>query len=560
MIQRLHIRNYAIIEELDIHFSPNLTIITGETGAGKSILLGALSMILGERADTKVLYNQREKCVIEGFFTIDKYELKTFFDDNEIDFDPTECVIRRELAPSGKTRAFINDTPVNLNTLRQLTSALVDLHRQFDTLDIHEVSFQLRMIDALAENNTLLTDYQNDFKQFSADKKRLSELQSESERAARESDYLNFQLQELTKADLIETEQTELEQKQQRLQNAEGIKRTLGSAFRALSDDENAILSQLQNISFALNGQAKFSPAIAKVYEQLEGLRLELQEVSDQIEQIAEETEYDGEQIGEIQTRLDIIYRLLKKHGVVTVGELLQIQENVETQLATFADLSDEIIQLEQKIAKQSQILLAKAAQLAEKRRSVIAPFEGQVIAMLAQVGMENARLQIQITELDELTAMGKDHVEFLFAANKGSRFNPIRDVASGGELSRLTLCTKSLVASAIPLPTLIFDEIDSGVSGDVALKMGNILKKMSQEHQVVVITHSPQVASKADRHYFVYKKQEAERTLTRVRELGEDERVRSIAVMLSQNPPSESALANAKELLEASNQGTLNL
>jgi DNA repair protein RecN (Recombination protein N) len=550
MIQRLNIRNYAIIEALNIDFSPHLTIITGETGAGKSILLGALSMILGERADTKVLYRQHQKCVIEGFFAIDKYDLKSFFEEHGIDYDPSECVIRRELSPSGKTRSFINDTPVNLGQLRQLTGALVDLHRQFDTLDIHEVSFQLRMIDALAENRTPLSTYQNLFKKYQTDRQLLAKLKAESERAMRESDFIQFQLSELLKAELIENEQERIEEEQTRLQNAEGIKRTLVATHRAVVDDENPILSQLQSVGQALHTLRRFSPSIAALYDRFESARLELQDVGYELESEAEATEFDPERIAEIQMRLDVIYRLQKKHSVQTVTELLEIQHHFEQQLASFGDLSDEILRLEQSLKDQEIALWAQADTLSNRRKSVVQGFESRVKSMLQQLAMENAVLKVQIDPLKELTLVGTDHVEFLFSANKGSRLNPIKDVASGGELSRLTLCTKSLVASAIPLPTLIFDEIDSGVSGDVALKMGNILQRLAAEHQVVVITHSPQVASKGHRHYFVYKKVEGERTLTNVRELKGEERVQSVAMMLSQNPPSNAAIENARELL----------
>ena len=551
MIQRLLIKNYAIIEQLDIEFAKGLTIITGETGAGKSILLGALGMILGNRADTKVLYNASEKCIIEGYFDIAAYDLQDFFDENEIDFDKN-TVVRRELTPSGKTRSFINDTPVNLTQLRAFSGKLVDLHQQFDTLDIHDATFQLQMIDALAGNKAPLSMYREKYRLFQNDKKRLAQLIEKNERSAREIDFLNFQINEFNKAELIDGEQDTLENDQQRLQNAETIKRNLSAAFQAISEDENAIVGQMRAISSSVSQVKKYTPSVSKLYDRIESLLFELEDIGGELESIAEQTEYDPERIIDIQTRLDVIYKLQKKHGVATVEQLLAIQDDLQNQLNAFGDLSEEIENLQKDIAQKAEILKKLAGELSAKRKFVIPQFEQQVEAMLHQLSMENARLKVQTIDLEDFTPTGSDDIQFLFAANRGSRMMPIKDVASGGELSRLALCTKSLVASAIPLPTLIFDEIDSGVSGDVALKMGNILQKLSSHHQVVVITHSPQVAAKAEKHYFVYKTHKEDRTITDVRPLSKDERIKAIAVMLSQNPPSTSALANAKELLTA--------
>ena len=549
MIQKLLIKNYAIIEHLEIDFAKGLTIITGETGAGKSILIGGLGMILGNRTDTKVLYNEAEKCVIEGHFDISAYDLKAFFEENEIDHD-AQTVVRRELTPQGKTRSFINDTPVNLTQLRAFSSKLVDLHQQFDTLDIHDTTFQLQMVDALADNKHPLSIYRENFKKYQTEKKLLFELKDKNERSAREIEFLNFQLDEFNKAELIEGEQVTLENEQQTLQNAETIKRNLAAAFRAVSEDENAIVGQLRSVGQGIAQVKKYNPSVSKLYERLEGLLFELEDIGGELEAIAEDTEYNPERIADIQTRLDTIYKLQKKHGVATVEQLLEIQNTLQTQLDAFGDLSEEIEKLEKNLVKLEADLRKQAEQLSAKRKFVTPQFETQVQDMLRQLSMENARLQVNITDVNELTINGLDNVEFLFAANKGSRMQSIKDVASGGELSRLALCTKSLVAAAIPLPTLIFDEIDSGVSGDVALKMGHILHKLAAHHQVVVITHSPQVAARADKHYFVYKTHKEDRTVTSVKPLSSDERMRSIAVMLSQNPPSSAAIENAKDLM----------
>lgn len=549
MIKRLSIRNYAIIEELEIKFPEGLTIITGETGAGKSILLGALGLIMGERADSKSLFNEQEKCVIEGFFKVDNYDLKEFFIQNDLDYFE-ECVIRRELTPSGKSRAFVNDTPVTLDVVRQLTGALVDLHEQFDTLDINQVSFQLRLIDTLAGNNNILEEYQTYFKQFTQDKKRLSQLIEKNERSSQEIEFLHFLLEEFSKAELKEGEQEKLEEEQRRLLHAEEIKKALSAASHAINEGELPLSGQLMDIQRSIYEIAKFHPEIPDLYRRLESLSLELDDLGSEFAKLAEQTELDPERIHEIQARLDTIYRLQNKHRVSSVVELIGIREESRQKLDAIGDLTSEIEKLENDLNKQQKNLGSIAGQLSERRKNVIPSFELKVLELLGQLSMQHSRFEVEIREQPNLTLTGIDDVNFLFAANPGSRMQLIKDVASGGELSRLTLVTKSLVASAIPLPTLIFDEIDAGVGGDVSLRMGNILRQLANNHQVVIITHSPQVASKADAHYFVFKKIENNSTFTKVKLLNHDERIRSIAVMLSQNPPSEAAVANARELM----------
>lgn len=549
MIKTLHISNYAIIEELEIHFSKGLTIMTGETGAGKSIVLGALGLIMGKRVDTKVLFQEEKKCIVEGIFDISAYNLVAFFKEYDIDYEE-ETVIRREITPTGRSRAFINDTPVNLKILQQLSGCLVDLHQQFDTKDIHDVSFQLRMIDALAKNGKILEQYQVLYKQYKRNESKLSKLIQQSENAAKESDFLSFQLNELQQAELIGGEQKQIEEHLSQLDHAEAIKKKLSSAFQALVESDQAIVNQLRSLTISLNQIRAYHPKLEPLLSNFDGLLLELEEIANEFEQIAENTEYSPEQILEYQTRLDLIYRLQHKHHVSGVNDLLKIQEELQQQLASFADLSEDIAALEQIRQQQKKELIAIAATLSERRKQVISPFQGKVHQLLAQLSMEHAKIRVDILSGDELLPTGTDIAEFLFAPNKGSRYHSIKEVASGGELSRLTLCIKSLVASAIPLPTLVFDEIDAGVSGDVALKMGQILSKLSNDHQVTVITHSPQVASKADAHYFIYKKVIGDSTYTKVRKLTEEERIKAIAAMLSQNPPSDYAIANAKELL----------
>lgn len=549
MLKRLHIRNYALIDEIDIHFSERLTIITGETGAGKSILLGALGLVMGERADSKVFYNDTEKCVVEATFDVSSYDLKSFFDEHELDYD-SEVFIRREVSPAGKSRAFVNDTPVNNQVLQRLTETLVDLHQQFDTLDIHNVNFQLRMIDALADNAILLKEYQSGYRRYASDRKKLAEYISLSESGSKEMDFLRFQLEELQQAALTAGEQDAMENELAKLTGAEEIKVAYAAAFSHLIEGEQNVISQLQSIARSFQNTRKLSADLSSLSERFEALIVDLQDIGRVCDRIAEKTEHDPERIMELQDRLNIIYKLQKKHSVSSVEELLEIQARLEDQTSGYTDLGEVIAKLENEIAAQEAVLREKASVLSTRRKGVTEGFETRVHGMLEQLSMPHARLKVEINDTAQLTATGLDDVQFLFASNVGSRFLPIRDVASGGELSRLTLCTKSLVADAIPLPTLIFDEIDTGISGDVSLKMGHILKELSERHQVVSITHTPQIASRADAHYFVYKTVDGNRTITRIRLLNHDERIRSIAVMLSGNPPSESALATARELL----------
>lgn len=551
MIRSLQIRNYAIIEELEMDFSKGLTIVTGETGAGKSILLGALGLIMGKRADIKSLYNLEDKCVVEAQFDVSRYSLKGFFEENDLDYEDN-MVIRREITPSGKSRAFVNDTPVTLNILQDLSSTLVDLHQQFENLDIHQVSFQLRLLDALAENKGLLANYQRRFFQYQANRRRLAEFIRRNDSAAKELDFLNFQLEEFNAAQLRAGEQEDLEEELSRLTNAEDIKRILAGAFQQLSENELSVIGQLEEIAQALKGISKFDQRLGKFYERFDSVLMELNDLSQEFEGAAEEAEYDPERIMEAQQRLDLIYRLENKHQVNSVEELLQIQQGLQEQVDAIGDLSAEIAVLEKETARQEEELLGLAEELSRRRHAVVGGFENEVERMLALLAMEHARIKAEFTRMEELGPTGFDEVNFLFAANLGSRMQLIKDVASGGELSRLTLVVKSLVASAIPLPTLIFDEIDTGISGDVALKMGNILRKLSNEHQVISITHSPQIASKADAHYFVYKRIKDARTITEVKMLELEERIHAIATMLSQSPPSDSAIANARELLKA--------
>ena len=549
MIKKLLIQNYALIEALELEFPSGLTIITGETGAGKSILLGALGLIMGNRADSRSLFDENKKCVVEAYFSIEKYGLASFFENNEIDYED-DLIIRRELTPAGKSRSFINDTPVNLKTLQDLSAELIDLHQQFDTSDIHDQNFQLKMVDALADNAHLLTKYRKEFREYAALKKQRDEIISMSQASQREIEFLNFQWDELDKANLQLGEEDSLEEELTRLTHAEDIKRILGATFSQLEESETSILTQLSNVAQSLSQVRRFDDVVGRLYERLATSQIELRELSRDIENRYDAIEYDPDRLKTVQERLDMLNRLLNKHQVANVGELIKFRAQLASRLESFANRNMDIAAIEARISHLQNQLEQVAGVLNERRIAVIPSFEDKIHQRLSLLALENARLEVHCQSVEDLGPNGKDSVFFLFAANRGSRMLPIKDVASGGELSRLALVIKSLVASAIPLPTLIFDEIDAGISGDVALKMGNILRTLSNEHQVITITHSPQVAAKADTHYFVYKEEMPERTLTCVKSLDKEGRIFSIASMLSQNPPSAFAIENAKELL----------
>lgn len=549
MIHRLYIKNYALIDQLDIRFSGNLTGITGETGAGKSIILGALGLVMGNRADTRVLYNTEEKCVVEAYFNIKAYDLKDFFEENDLDYDH-EVVIRREITPAGKSRAFINDTPAVLEVVQKLSDALLDLHNQFDTMDVYDMSFQMRVIDALAGTQELVKNYREQFRKYKSTRSKLEQMRADSLRAAQEADFLRFQLEELQQAEWMEGEQAQLEQEIASLTNAEDIKRAAGASFQGLTEAEDTVVSRLEEMIQLLRPVAKYHPSLPKLQERLESAVYELQDVSSEMENIAEGTDYDPKRIQEVQGRLALLYKLLKKHNVAALEDLLALQDEFEQRLKGFSNTEEQIVALEIEVSKKEKELHTLGAAISEKRVKVVPSFEKSVHERLAQVSMEHARLQVELTPAGELFPSGTDKLRFLFAANRGSRMEEIKGTASGGELSRLAFVIKSLVAAAIPLPTIIFDEIDSGVSGDVAMQMGVILRQLSDGHQVVVITHSPQVAAKAQAHYFVYKRALPDRTVTEIRQLTADERVFEISKMLSGNPPTEAAKQNAKELL----------
>lgn len=549
MLRKIEIQNYAIIERLEIGFPAGLTIITGETGAGKSILLGALGLIMGKRADTKVLYDQDKKCYVEATFDISAYDIKSFFEEEGLDYHE-ELIIRREIAPGGKSRAFVNDSPVTLDILQSLTDGLIDIHQQFDTLDIQKPAFQLEMIDALAGNKSLLDEYKNQYKAFRQTIRKLEDLKEKNRNANQEIEFLSFQMSEFNQAEFKAGEQDELESSLQRLTAAEDIKKNSALLVHGLEEDENAILGQLQMLTNQFGGIKNLDKVYQDIYDRLISVREELADIAKEASRIADATDYDEEAIQNTNTRLNLINRMQKKHGVITMDDLLRVEAEIQQKLDGYSDLTSEIDLLTSEAKEAEEKLRAIAENLSNQRDKVIPTFESDVHDLLVSLSMDHAYIKVKKNKLSTLSATGLDDVNILFAPNKGNDFLPLKDTASGGEMSRLTLCVKSLVAGAVTLPTLIFDEIDAGVSGDVAQKMGNILHNLSKKHQVITITHSPQIAAKAQSHFWVYKSDTDHRTITAMRELSLEDRVIEIAKMLSGNPPTEAAKANAKDLI----------
>ncbi|MCO5242163.1 MAG: DNA repair protein RecN [Chitinophagaceae bacterium] len=549
MLQKLIIRNYAIIESVEIEFSDRLNIITGETGAGKSILVGALGLILGDRADSSVLFNPDQKCIVEGIFSIrERKEIIGELQKNDLDAEE-EMVIRREVASTGKSRAFVNDTPVTLSQLKHFASLLVDLHQQFDTQELGESDFQRAVIDALAGHHMVLKHYQESFTLYSAIEKRLHAAREKQAAANKELDYHKFLYNELEEAQWKEQELEELEIELKRLSNAENIKSTLGKINYELNEGEQPLVQQLKGLSHQLQALHHFHQAIPDLVQRLQSVQIELDDVAGEIEKVNNEIRFDEERIQVVNDRLSLGYKLLKKHGVQTTGELLKIQSRLQQQLDNVLDLDTEITRLEKEQATQLLATRQLAETLSANRKKQVAPLEKKTDTLLTRVGMPNARLKVSITPAP-LSITGGDAIEFLFDANKSDRFEPLRKVASGGELSRLMLCIKSLVAASVQLPTLIFDEIDTGISGEAAKQVGILMKELGKSHQVIAITHQPQIAAKADAHFFVYKKEKDKKINTRIKLLSDTERVDTIAQMLSGEKPTASALENAREMM----------
>lgn len=549
MLRSLCIKNFALIEDIELHLKEGFSVITGETGAGKSILLGALSLLLGKRAELNSLKNDEEKCVIEGIFDLEGYDVAGFFQKNDLDYE-AQTIIRREILPSGRSRAFINDTPVTLNQLTGLGSYLVDIHSQHETLFVGDTAYQYSVIDALAGNGALLTRYHQMLKEHKQLNRDLEALTRQQQEARNTHDYHVFLLQELNEAALQPGIQEELEEKQQELSNVEELKESLSFSLQKLQMEELGINDSLQEISMRLRKLENYGKNYQEISERINSIRLESTDLTQEIDRLAENIEDDPANLERINEKLQLLYNLQKKHNVPTVEELLAVQSELEQKVAFSISAAENTAELKAKINAVEAALHKTSEQLTHNRKKTAPRFTQTVQTILAKLGMPDAQLSIELSDTRKFNPYGTDEMTWLFSANKGSRLQNLKKSASGGELSRIALVVKSILATYSQLPTLIFDEIDTGISGEVAQKMGDIMKEMGDHLQVISITHLPQIAAKGTAHYKVYKETYEGQTRTIIAELTEDERIEELAEMLGGKSLSDSALAHAKSLL----------
>ena len=549
MLTKLEIQNYILIDHLSIDLSNQLSVITGETGAGKSIIMGALGLILGDRADSTVCREASKKCFIEGIFKLTDAKIySSFFEENEIELND-ELIIRREINAQGKSRAFINDTPVTLTILKDLTSKLVDLHQQFDTMALGDTEFQRTVIDALASTQKELAEYQISFTNWKENEKKLQNLITQKEDFEKTESYKQHLHEELAGLKLQENELENLDQELKFLENAVGIKSQLAASIQILDHCENPIVLQLKQMGHNLESIVKWQPDFATIVSRLKAAQIEIADIASDLNTWQDKIDFDDKKIATIQERLSLGYNLLKKHKVQTTAELISIAAQLEKDLSEVLNLNDQISALTTLVKNLEKEVITSAAGLTAKREKQITPLTNNVNKLLHQVGMPNAKIKVTIDEVP-YHFFGKDKVDILFDANNTQKFEPIKKVASGGELSRLMLCIKSLVAKSVDLPTMIFDEIDTGISGEPAKQVGLLLQNLGMARQVLCITHQPQIAAKGNAHLYVYKEQKGSTTHTYLKTLDAKERVQQIATMIGGDPPSKSALDNAKELL----------
>lgn len=549
MLKSLSISNYALIDQLHMQPSQGLSMITGETGAGKSIMLGAVGLLLGNRSDTKVLLHAEKKCVIEGVFDIANYGLKEFFDQAELDYEPT-CIIRREISPAGKSRSFVNDTPVLLDALKTLGSYLMDVHSQHDTLQLGEGSYQLSLIDAFAQTHEELQDYKSDFKAFQKAQKSFNELSKKAIELQKEADFNQFQLEELSVLGLKEGEQAELESSQEILENAEEIKLKINEMLNLFQDEQFGISLGMSQIQHGMQSLERLAHVFANLKERFQTANLELKDIEETLADEESKVEIDFERLDEIRDRLSKIYQLQKKHGVGSVEELMKLESELSDKVFQVQNLDETLSKAKLELEESKKQLENSGNSLRKKRQSCFGEFQNALGNLLAGLGMENAKIVMEHSDTAP-SANGMDEIELLFSANKGSAPQPLKKVASGGEFSRLLFAIKYLMADKMALPTLIFDEIDTGISGEVSLKMVGMMQDISQSHQVICITHLPQVAGQGDLHYFVYKDNSSDKTVSKIKLLEKEERVLELAKMISGAYPSASAIESAKELLK---------
>lgn len=549
MLLSLSVQNYALIEHLEINFSNQFSTITGETGAGKSILLGALGLIMGNRADLSSLKDKEKKCIVEATFKIDTYNLQNLFVENDLDYEEV-TIIRREILPSGKSRAFVNDTPTNLNEVQHLAEHLLDIHSQHETRDLEQADYQLSVLDAIANNSKILNQYSSELLTYKKLVKELTELKLESDSNTKEQDYNLFLFQELEQMQLNVEEQIELETELEELNNVELINENLSKVIAIASEEQIGFIETIKEAKNALSKIASFSKNYSDLFERIQSVLIEIEDLTQTSQFLVEKVVFDPERIAFVSSRLQSIYDLQKKHQVSTIEELLSIQEALSNKVSRTSDLQDLISKTEKDLVLKESELNEIAATIHKNRVEATPHFIEKAEQILAELGMPNAKFQISLQVSNSFFANGKDEIELLFSANKGTNFGTIKKVASGGEMSRIMLAIKSILADFTKLPTILFDEIDTGVSGEIALKMAEIMKNMSQKRQVFAITHLPQIASKGNQHYKVFKYSEGNTTLSKIVVLSQEERIKEIAEMLSGKDFTESAINHAKTLL----------
>ena len=551
MIQKLFIRNYALIDSLEIDLRPGFTVLTGETGAGKSIIMGALSLILGQRADTKAVKDLTQKTVIEGTFDISSYAMRPFFEENDLDYDDSGlCVLRRELTPAGKSRAFVNDTPVSLSLLKELGEQLIDIHSQHQNLLLGDNRFQLRMIDVWADDDALLTQYRTEYKRYRELGDALLRLRRESEEKRKEKDYLRFQYEQLCDAHLQPGEQSALEEEQEMLTHAEEIKTALYSVSCSLGDDEGGLLSKMKESLSTLRSLQRIYPAVEPLGERLDSAYIELKDILSEVDDRQESVSVDPARLQQVEERLDLLYGLQQKHRLANLEELLALQDDLKERLDEIDHSDEQLALLQKQLSLREESLRALADRLSAVRHEASGRFTEKLMERARPLGMPHLRFEVEWLPKEAFDADGTESVRYLFSANKNRPLESVADIASGGEISRLMLTIKSLAADATALPTIIFDEIDTGVSGEIADKMGEIMAGMARYMQVIAITHLPQVASRGKTHYRIYKDEAGETTQTRIELLDDNRRVQEVARMLSGSQLTDAAMKNARELL----------
>lgn len=550
MLRSLYIKNYALIDSLEIDFEPGFSVITGETGAGKSIILGALSLILGQRADIKAIKQGESKCVIEGSFDVSAYDLKAFCEEKGIEYDPDSYILRREILSTGKSRAFINDSPVSLTDLKELGGQLIDIHSQHQNLLLSDTRFQMQVVDALAGNKELLSRYQQAFHQYKQSEKALAELREAVRKSKEEEDYLRFQIESLTEAALEGGEQEELENELETLTHAEDIKSALFKIHFLLSDDDKGIVQGLKEGLNTSQQLAKVYARSEEISERLQTAYIDLKDLASEMDKLANDVEFNPERLVFIESRLDLIYTLQKKYHVNAVSELLALYEEFKQKIENIESSDQQVEALEKEVHEKTEKVFALAKQLTDTRTSITDSFEKDLTDRVAYLGMPNIRFRSEIITEKHPNIYGLDSVLFQFSANKNVPLQPVAEIASGGEISRLMLCLKSMIAGATALPTIIFDEIDTGVSGEIADKMGEVMREFGKNMQVLAITHLPQIAAKGKAHYKVYKSDDEHTTTTNLVRLSDEERLTEIARMLSGSTVTEAAIQNAKVML----------